>query len=52
MSLSSTLIYLIKQVGKPSINTDDDEPVLEIQYECLTAPGDRAPIHYYLNPVA
>lgn len=42
----------IKQVGKPSINTDDDEPVLEIQYECLTAAGERAPIHYYLRPAA
>lgn len=42
----------IKQTGKPTINTEDDVPVLEIPYEVLVAPGERSAVHYYLPPAA
>jgi hypothetical protein len=42
----------IQYTGKPSINTADDVPVLEVPFECVVAPGEREAIHYYLLPSA
>lgn len=40
----------IKQAGLPTINTDEDEPVIEIPYDVLTLAGERTPVHMYINP--
>jgi hypothetical protein len=45
-------IPLIQATGKPSFNTEDDEPVLELTFDCLTAPGERSPVSFFQLPAA
>lgn len=42
----------IARSGRPTYNTADDIPTLELPFECLVAPGERSPVHFYLEPAA
>lgn len=51
---NGVLIYipLIQSKGKPSYNSADDVPTLELAFDCLTAPGERSPVQFFLMPAA